>query len=149
AYLHGRRRMLLASNPHGQRSGFIFATLGVVLGTGIGLLSKESAVLLPVYTLLLECTLLGFASAGNRRDRRVAWLYVFVLLLPAVLGLARILPGVLSTASWDGRSFTLGERLLTEARVLVKYLRWTVLPDPITLSLYHDEMPLSTGLLTP
>jgi hypothetical protein len=76
-------------------------------------------------------------------------LYVFVLLLPAALGLAWLLPGILRPAAWDGRSFTLGERLLTEARVLVKYLRWTLFPDPVSLSLYHDEMPLSTGLFKP
>src|SRR6185437_7554403 len=149
AYLSGRCRMLLAKDARGERSGFIFATLGLVLGTGIGLLSKESAVLLPVYAFLVECTLLDFASANTPRDRRIGWLYFFVLFLPAALGLSWLLPHVLSAASWDGRNFTLGERLLTEARVLVKYLRWTVLPDPSTLSLYHDEMPLSKGLFTP
>jgi hypothetical protein len=149
AYLRGRRRMLTASSPLAERTGFVQATLGMVLGTGIGLLSKESSVLLPVYAFLAEYTLLGFASGSTPRDRRIFGLYVFVLFLPAALGLAWLLPGVLSPAAWDGRSFTLGERLLTEARVLVKYLRWTLFPDPMSLSLYHDEMPLSTGLFTP
>lgn len=148
-YFHGRRRMLTATNESGERIGFVQATLGIVLGTGIGLLSKESSVLLPVYAFLIECTLLGFASSGRQRDRRMLGLYVFVLFLPAALGLAWLLPGVLSPSAWDGRSFTLGERLLTEARVLVKYLRWTLFPDPVALSLYHDEMPLSTGLFRP
>ncbi|HET7561923.1 MAG TPA: hypothetical protein VFJ87_06040 [Rhodanobacteraceae bacterium] len=149
AYLRGRHRMLAATDATGERSGFVQATLGIVLGTGIGLLSKESSVLLPVYAFLVECTLLGFASESRPRDRRMLGLYVFVLFLPAALGLAWLLPGVLSHAAWDGRSFTLGERLLTEARVLVKYLRWTLFPDPVSLSLYHDEMPLSTGLFKP
>lgn len=149
AYLRGRRRMLAAADLRDERVGLTQATLGIVLGTGIGLLSKESAVLLPIYTFLVECTLLGFASSNRRRDWRMLGLYVFVLLLPAAIGLAWLLPGVFSAAAWDGRSFTLGERLLTEARVLVKYLRWTLFPDPVSLSLYHDEMPLSTGLLNP
>ena len=149
AYLRGRRQMLAAADRHGERAGFVQAALGIILGTGIGLLSKESAVLLPVYAFLVECTLLGFASASRARDRRIGWLYVFVLFLPAALGLAWILPGVLGKAAWDGRPFTLGERLLTEARVLVKYLRWTIFPDPVSLSLYHDEMPLSTSPFTP
>jgi hypothetical protein len=149
AYLRGRRRMLTASSPLAERTGFVQATLGIVLGTGIGLLSKESAVLLPVYAFLAEYTLFGFASGSTPRDRRIFGLYVFVLFLPAALGLAWLLPGVLSPAAWDGRSFTLGERLLTEARVLVKYLRWTLFTDPMSLSLYHDEMPLSTGLFSP
>lgn len=149
AYLRGRRRMLLAADARDEHLGLIQAALGIVLGTGVGLLSKESAVLLPVYAFLVECTLLGFSSRKRTRDWRIGAMYVFVLFLPAAIGLARILPGVLSAAAWDGRSFTLGERLLTEARVLVKYLRWTLFPDPVSLSLYHDEMPLSTGLFTP
>lgn len=148
-YLRGRRRMLTAEDALGERAGFVQATLGIVLGTAIGVLSKESAALLPAYAFLVECTLLGFASAGKSCDRRMLWLYAFVLFLPAALGLTWLLPGVLSPAAWDGRSFTLGERLLTEARVLVKYLRWTIFPDPISLSLYHDEMPPSTGLFRP
>jgi hypothetical protein len=149
AYLYGRRRMLTAADAIGERVGFVQATLGIVLGTGIGLLSKESSVLLPVYAFLIECTLLGFASGGRRCDRRMLGLYVFVLFLPAALGLVWLLPRAFSPAEWDGRSFTLGERLLTEGRVLVKYLRWTLFPDPVSLSLYHDEMPLSTGLFKP
>lgn len=149
AYLHGRRRMLTATDAAGERAGLVQAALGIVLGTGIGLLSKESSVLLPVYAFLVECALLGFGSASQGRDRRMLGLYIFVLLLPAAVGLTWLLPGVLSPPAWDGRSFTLGERLLTEARVLVKYLRWTLFPDPVSLSLYHDEMPLSTGLFKP
>jgi hypothetical protein len=194
-YLHGRRRMLTATDAAGERIGLVQATLGIILGTGIGLLSKESAVLLPVYAFLAEWVLLGFGVNEQRRrgedkplscrdgdkplsprergrgegtnpaecsdnaarhqaafagyDRRVVLLFVFVLFVPAVLGLAWLLPGTLSPAAWDGRSFTLGERLLTEGRVLVKYLRWTLFPDPVSLSLYHDEMPLSTGLFRP
>src|SRR5690348_14309350 len=41
AYLRGRHRMLAATDATGERSGFVQATLGIVLGTGIGLLSKE------------------------------------------------------------------------------------------------------------
>ncbi|HET6914360.1 MAG TPA: hypothetical protein VFH71_13580 [Rhodanobacteraceae bacterium] len=149
AYLRGRRRMFAAVDTRDEHIGLIQALLGIVLGTGIGLLSKESAVLMPVYAFLVECTLLGFASRSKQRDWRMLALYVFVLLLPAAIGLAWLLPGILRPAAWDGRSFTLGERLLTEARVLVKYLRWTLFPDPVSLSLYHDEMPLSTGLFRP
>ncbi len=43
----------------------------------------------------------------------------------------------------------MSERLLTEGRVLVDYLRWIVLPSPDALSLYHDDIALSTGWLSP
>ncbi len=173
AYLLGRRRMMSAVHQRDARTGFVIASSGLVFGTAIGLLSKESAVLLPVYAFLVEWVLFRFRQhAGNEEfpdhepttktemhgrssastaavDKRIVWLFVFTLLLPAVLGLAWLLPRSLEPAAWDGRSFTLDERLLTEARVLVSYLRWIVLPDPFTLSVYHDEMPISKGLLTP
>lgn len=160
AYLHGRWRMLTAVSTSDGRTGLAIAAAGLVLGTGIGLLSKESSVLLPVYAFLAECVLLRFRSRkgefalqpnekGRYYDRRILCLFVYTLLLPAILGLAWLLPYSLNTAAWDGRSFTLGERLLTEARVLVKYLDWTVLPDPDTLSLYHDEIVISKTLSSP
>ncbi len=149
AYLCGRRRMLAASTVGGERAGFAIAIAGLIFGTGVGVLSKESSVLLPVYAFLAEWVLLGFRNRVQRVDLRVVALFVLVLFLPAVLGLAWLLPGILKPAAWDGRDFTLGERLLTEARVLVKYLRWTLFPDPTSLSVYHDEMKLSTGLFSP
>jgi hypothetical protein len=156
AYLHGRFRMLTATNGKEDRSGLIFAAAGLVLGTAVGSLSKESAVLLPIYAFVAEWIVLQFHSDGAASsdrsrgiDKRILGLFFFVLLLPAVIGLAWLIPHSLDPASWDGRSFNLSERLLTEARVLVKYLRWTVLPDPTTLSVYHDEMPISAGPFTP
>lgn len=148
-YLRGRHRMLIATDLRGERKGFVCATAGLILGTGLGLLSKESAVLLPVYAFLAEWAVLGFRSRQGRNDRRVVALFACVLLLPAVLGLAWLLPRVLKPAAWIGRDFTLSERLLTEARILVSYLRWTIFPDPATLSVYHDQLRLSTGLLAP
>ncbi|MEO7149213.1 MAG: hypothetical protein ABIY40_04670, partial [Rhodanobacteraceae bacterium] len=144
-YLAGRRRMLLAT---GHR-GFALASVGLIGGTVLGVLVKESAVLLPVYAFLIEVALLRFASARTSRDRRLGVLYVCILLAPATLGLAWLLPHVLSPSAWDDRDFTFGQRLLTEPRVLVDYLHWTVLPDPGTLSLYHDQLPISRGFLTP
>jgi hypothetical protein len=43
----------------------------------------------------------------------------------------------------------LGERLLTEPRVLFDYLRWSVLPDLGQLSLYHDDLQVSRNLWSP
>ncbi|HWG10384.1 MAG TPA: hypothetical protein VN693_02680 [Rhodanobacteraceae bacterium] len=149
AYLRGRHRMLAAADVRGERKGFALSTAGLILGTGLGLLSKESAVLLPVYAFLAEWTVLGFRTRQGRVDRRVVALFVCVLLLPAVLGLAWLLPRTITPAAWEGRDFTLPERLLTEARILVAYLCWTIFPDPGTLSVYHDQIRLSTGWLAP
>jgi hypothetical protein len=56
---------------------------------------------------------------------------------------------VLAPAAYAGRDFTLTQRLLTESRVVLDYLHWTLLPNLSQLSLYHDDYVPSRGLLTP
>jgi hypothetical protein len=82
-------------------------------------------------------------------DKRIWTLFTVTLFGPAVLGFLWLLRGALRPGALAGRDFTLAQRLLTEPRVLVDYLHWTLFPDPMVLSLYHDEIAISTGLLTP
>jgi len=72
-----------------------------------------------------------------------------VLALPLLAGLIWLLPNVLNSASWATRDFTLGTRLLSEARIVCDYIGWTLLPTPQALSFYHDQFRISTGLLSP
>lgn len=161
AYLHGRWMMLTARNPRRDRQGFAWIIGGLAVGTVLGLTSKETAVLLPVFAFLAEWIVLRFArapaaehqpQAGSEKptqDPRLWWTFVVTLFAPAMLGSAWLLRAALRPDAWVGRDFTLAQRLLTEPRVLVDYLHWTLLPNPMTLSLYHDEIVVSTGLLTP
>lgn len=144
-YLHGREHMLRGAIG----SGVALCAAGLAGGSAIGLLSKESSVLLPVYTLLAEWALLRFASP-TRSGWRALWItYGLLLLLPAALGLAWLLPRTIFGNAYSGRPFNLEQRLLTETRVLVDYIRWTLLPYPGGLSFYHDDIPLSQGWLNP
>ena len=61
AYLHGRWMMLMATDARRDRHGFALAVSGIILGTLLGLTSKESAVLLPAFAFLAEWILLRFA----------------------------------------------------------------------------------------
>src|SRR5690348_9317396 len=157
AYLHGRWMMLTAESTRRDRWGLALAVSGIVFGTVLGLTSKETAVLLPVFAFLTEWILLRFARAvsGNidirraSQDKRIWALFTVTLFIPAVLGFLWLLRGALRPAALAGRDFTLAQRLLTEPRVLVDYLHWTLLPDPMVLRLYHDEIVISTGWLTP
>ncbi|HET7664002.1 MAG TPA: hypothetical protein VFK31_10225 [Rhodanobacteraceae bacterium] len=188
-YLCGRRRMLTADSRAQEIRGLSLATAGIVLGTGIGVLSKETAVLLPVFAFLAEAVVLRFQRNDQLRsianadgavgpggptrspatswtgtsallqkllgsrwcagDKRIWALFTTTLFVPGILGFAWLLRGALNPASWAGRDFTLVQRLLTEPRVLVDYLHWTLLPSPMVLSLYHDEIVKSTSLLSP
>jgi hypothetical protein len=243
AYLHGRWMMLTANDSKRDRRGFALAVSGIVFGTVLGLTSKETAVLLPVFAFLAEWILLRFsravsgdngihranhtrlvipgrpagsnpesvsglptgqdpaakfgaeewqqtdsgsplrgvrnddnkkvavipgqtegsnpesvsgltaaqspASMSATQDKRIWTLFTITLFVPAVLGFLWLLRGALRPGALAGRDFTLAQRLLTEPRILVDYLHWTLLPNPMVLSLYHDEIAISTGLLTP
>lgn len=123
----------------------LYATVGGF--TFLGILAKESAALLPVYALCIEAWLFRFEGEGARR--RLAWLYALLLVLPALLGLAYLLPRALGPHAYGGREFDLVERLLTEPRVLCEYLRWILVPDLSRLGFYHDDIAISRGLLGP
>lgn len=122
--------------------------LGMVTCLAIGVTAKESAVVLPAFTACVELAITGFRNRDGRWSRQAIAGHVVFLVLPMFLGLFWI-------AHWDFdsikylRSFTLTQRLLTEPRVLVHYLVWTVFPSSQSLSFYHDDITLSLGLMTP
>lgn len=131
------------------KSGFLRAVASIVLGTAIGGLSKESAVLLPLYALIAEWIMFGFARADGQIDGRLFAMYLMLLVLPACAALYWTVGHVLPATAWAARPFTLGERLLTEPRILWDYVQWSLLPMPNQMSLYHDDIKLSHGLFDP
>jgi hypothetical protein len=132
------------------RGGIWLIWTAVPLTTLIALLCKESGALLPVYTLAIEFFIFRFHRSSGGLDRNIVLFYILILVLPACAGLAWMLfahgGGFLNYAS---RDFTLAERLMSEARVVWLYIRWTLLPDPGSLGLYHDDIAVSRGLLHP
>jgi hypothetical protein len=162
-YIAGRQRMLAADTGKGACIGLLLCISSLVLGTVVGLLAKETAVMLPLYAFLVEWIVLGFrappamAAAAHdahpaRRDKpdyRIIGLFIVVLLLPLIIGLAWLLPGLFHASHWSTRDFTMGTRLLSEARIVADYVVWTLFPTPGALSFYHDDFSVSTGLLAP
>src|ERR1700750_1710643 len=132
-YVAGRRRMILG------RPGFAVAAGSVVVATVIGVLSKETAILLPLYAALLEFFLFKGRSANastvvttdhrmqtlsTHLDRRVLGFYVLTLFAPLIVGSAWLAPLALSPDTWSRRDFTLESRLLSEARIVIDYIGW-------------------------
>jgi hypothetical protein len=141
---------LLARTSDTPRHGIGFAVLaGVAFLFAMG--SKENAVIAPFLVLLAEY---GFC----RQDRVLARTkidYILLALLAAVLIYVTI--DILSGAGplahrvadgYANRPFTLGERLLTQPRVVGFYLSQVVWPLPGRFSLAHD-FTVSTGLFSP
>jgi hypothetical protein len=142
-YVWGRQRQLAG------RPGWLAILIGLGAGTVIGALAKESAVMLPLYAFCAEACLFHFKNESGTRDRRMLWLYAFGLYLPALVGGSWLLQRSLRPGAFGIRNFGLIERLLTEPRVLLDYLHWTVLPDLNKLGLYHDDYQVSRSLLQP
>jgi len=142
-YLSGRVRML------DERPGLWMIWAGTVVFGGLAVLAKESGALLPVYLLVIEGTLFRFARADGTRDRRLYIFFLLTLLVPGLAGLAWQLPHIPGLFAHTSRPFTLAQRLLTEPRVVVDYIAWSLAPTLGTLSLYHDNFPLSKSLLNP
>ncbi len=141
-YMHGRYQQIGGSRAWPWFLGAVAAT---VIGTGF----KESAVLVPGFTLLLEACIFKFRGRGGQ-DRR-AWCSAYLLggaiALAAFVFLA--VPHWATAAAYSHRDFTLGQRLLTQIPVLVTYLTQILLPTPDRLWFYYDNFPISTGLLAP
>jgi hypothetical protein len=142
-YVSGRHRQ-----QHGL-PGWARVLAGLLPFTLLGALCKESAVLLPLYAFCIELFVLKFRSAHENRDRRLVLLFLVALWIPALLAVAWLLPRAMEPGAYARRSFTLAQRLLTEPQVLLDYFRWTILPNLGELGLYHDDYPVSRGLLAP
>ncbi len=156
-YVHGRRRMLRGTDSQLFSPGFLLCLASLSLPTAIGTMAKETAVMLPLYAVLVEWCLFDFRVPASDsptgptgvRDRRLVTMFLVILVLPLLIGLGYLLPGLLQPKAWSTRDFTMTTRLLSEARVVVDYIRWTIFPTPRGLSFYHDDFDVSDGLLTP
>lgn len=109
-----------------------------------GILAKETALLLPLFMLLCEWLALGSLRTLSPRFLRLATVLV---ILGSVVVLAANWQFIINTYQY--RDFTLGERLLTEARVLWLHVGQMLLPLPASFSLHHDDIVISRGLLDP
>jgi hypothetical protein len=123
--------------------------LAIGVGTALGVLSKENGILLPAFALLIEKLVLS--ERLNPTDSLLRRFHYIFLVIPASL-----IASYLIFMAWQGtingfpgRSFSLSERLLTEARILWDYLRILILPARSALGPFQDDYVVSQGLWSP
>jgi len=142
-----RARIRLSEDP---ARGILLMAGGLALGLIAGGAAKENAILIPLYAGVIELTMFDRAALGKRDKNYLAGFYGATLLVPLLVGMAVIvLKPALVTAEYDGRDFTLTQRLLTESRVLWWYLGQLVVPRLGGFGLHHDDIPISTGVVAP
>lgn len=142
-YLLARCR--IGAAPRRALTGMSVSLIG---GTLLAMLCKESGLLLPVYVLVLEATVLNRPDTIDKKLWRT-WQAAF-LLMPLLLIVAYLATN-LSYSDWtvQRRGFSAGERLLTEARLLWEYLYKAVLGVPNTLGIFQDPPNVARSLWQP
>jgi hypothetical protein len=143
AYLLARSRLNDA-----PRRALLWMGVSLTIGTTLAMLCKESGVLLPVYVLVLEATVLERPGNVEKRIWRI-WQCVFLaaplLIIVAYLAMKSSYPEALVLR----RGFTAGERLMTEARLLWAYLFKAIIGRPDTLGIFQDPPSVARSLLQP
>jgi tetratricopeptide (TPR) repeat protein len=145
AYLKGRSLLL-----SGHRQKAYLALIGVIVLFSLGMLSKESAALLPVFVLVLEVALYPkewpwdlWSRLQARTKRAIVMGFAILIILSTILAVHYSLP------EYAGRRFTMPERLMTEGRVLFFYISLILLPQINRFGHLHDDIPISTSLFHP
>jgi len=130
-------------------SGWILIGIGFFVFYPLGVFSKENALVFPVYCSLLE--LIVFQFGGPLQVKRQVKIFHGVLLTGYVLAAGLVIANFSSIVleSYATRDFTLGERVLTQFRVVVTYLSQILLPTQRSMGFFHDDIAVSTGLFSP
>ena len=143
AYTQG---LLAAGRPAWRRG--LWMALGLGACMLLAFLSKENGILLPVYALVLDTTLLR--ADVQRLPPKLAWLRRLLIWPVALFVIGYLLWTLPHEWGHPGtRDFTVGQRLLTEPRILFDYLGKIFLPRFGLYGLYHDGYVVSRNLLAP
>lgn len=150
-WLHGRERMRNGD----LKSGLTWTVVGLGGFTLLGTLAKANGALLPLYALLIELIVLiprhPIRHHASLRAYKATMLLFCVAPAVAILGYV-IWTGATGLAHGGlagQRPWSIGQRLLTEPRVLVDYLRLLWIPRPFTTGLFNDQFAASTSWLHP
>jgi len=124
---------------------FILPSLGLFLTISLAILSKENGILIfPILILIKRLINLTQSTSKFR-----IWYFVFVI-APSLLSLIYFIYFITESGlGYEFKGFTFQERLLTELRVVVDYLFQIVIPDISRMSIFHDDIKLSSSLFDP
>jgi tetratricopeptide (TPR) repeat protein len=127
----------------------ILLLCGCMVGFLFGLGSKENAATLPLAILLIEVICFQDLSVPRIR-KRLFWGSIAGGVLLVLFSALVLVPGGMFSflQGYEGRPFTLGQRVLTQPRIVLFYLSQLFYAVPHRLSIEHDIM-VSTSLLHP
>ena len=141
-YLAGRR----LAQADRVRAGYGAMTLALGGGTLLAALCKENGILLPLLVLVVDWTLLQREPLppGYRR-----WRLACLVLPSTAIGGWLLWQALAFQHTFDLRPYTMYQKSLTEASVLMTYVWNLLVPRPAAFGLFHDDFHVATGLLDP
>jgi protein O-mannosyl-transferase len=121
-------------------------TLSIGLGAGLGALAKENGVLLILFIIAIEATLLTRPNSVSRTLWR-SW-FVIVLGIPlAALSFFLAKSAFYPESIILMRDFNGFERIITQAVILWKYLYLAFIPNIPSIGPFHDDYQAQRSLL--
>jgi len=134
-------------SPPGYNRFLLIA--GCLLSFVFALGSKQNTATFPIALAIIEILFFQDLSDRNTRRKVLATLTIGCVLMTAFLTILYIKGNFTHIfEGYENRTFTLGERLMTEPRILVYYLSQIFYPMVHRLSLVHD-INISTSLYKP
>lgn len=136
SFLHYRVRSYSTANV-------VSCAVLVAVCITLGAFSKENAVMTVFYIAVIDGLLF------QKREGLWRPFYWLVITGCVIVALAIFKMAINADVSWLRRDFTLGQRLLTESRVLWRYIGEILLPRPSDFSLFNDDYIVSINLFKP
>lgn len=142
AYIHWRQKI-------GEKTFFrVMGPLIIAVFIVLGFLSKENAVLVPVYIVAIEIFIFGPAISNTDKKYKATFNILSGLMVVGIICYLHFGVGWYESR-YQMRDFSLAERLYTEARVLFQYISWIVFPNINDYGLFHDDIVKSIGVTSP
>ncbi len=146
-YVLGRTKQIKRQ----ERAKVLLCYLACLLSSIGALLSKENSAMLPAVLLVTEAwfftpRLLQLIWGRLREAPLIVWGILSLGVLTATIYSAGLFQHL--EAGYASRDFTMLERLLTQARVVIWYISLLLWPMPSRLSLEHD-LAISSSLVNP
>ncbi|MDY6829467.1 MAG: hypothetical protein SV583_08830 [Pseudomonadota bacterium] len=122
--------------------------LGYPAALALAVFSKESGVLLLPLTLVVwwfavpRGTRFSAEWVCHGEARQVRWFLMALVVMPIAIGALYFVTHLDRFLNYDGRSFSLHERVLTQVQVVWMYIKFIVWPRLGELGLYHDDIAI-------
>lgn len=128
---------------YNEKKGLITQFFSIFICTLLAMFSKENGILLPVFVLVLEFTIIKkYYEVEFFRKIRICLglfcLFVILLYLASTLRYADI--------SYSTRNYSLFERIITEPQILLDYIKLAFIPNIFSYNPFHDNYPKNTVL---